>query len=419
VNTTFGVGVHNLSAVYNGVAAFAASTSPTVSQTVNNSSTTTVLTSSLNPSFISQTVTFTASVSGQFGGTPTGSITFKQGTKALSTVALGNGQANYTTSYTTAGNRAITAVYSGDGNYVASTSAVLTQVVKKVSSTTTLTSSQNPSNAGQAVTFTATVVSGNPSLSLPAPTGTVQFKDGSTLLGSSSLSGGVATLTTTALSTGTHSITAVYGGNVDYAGSTSPKLSQVVSGLPTTTSVVSSLNPSTYGQSITFTATVTPTSGTGVPTGTITFKSGTSTLAKVAMSSGSASYTTAALGAGTKSITAVYSGDTTYATSTSPALSQVVYKASTTTALSSSANPSTAGQSVTFTATVSPQYGGAVTGTVTFKLGSTTLATVPTSGGVASYTTSSLPSGSDVITATYNGSTNLAKSSTSITQTVN
>jgi len=179
-----------------------------------------------------------------------------------------------------------------------------------------------------------------------------------------------------------------------------------------------SMNPSTYGQSVTFTATVTPSSGGGVPTGTVTLKSGATKLATVTMSGGVANYTTATLTAGTKSITAIYNGDSTHATSTSTALSQVINNATTTTALSSSPNPSTFGQSVTFTATVSPQYSGTPTGSVTFKLGTTKLATVTMSGGAASFSTSTLPRGSDKITATYNGSGSFTNSSGSIVQTV-
>jgi hypothetical protein len=197
----------------------------------------------------------------------------------------------------------------------------------------------------------------------------------------------------------------------------------VVIGLPTTTAVASSLNPSTYGESVTFTATVAPQSGSGPTlTGTVTFKSGTTVLAKgVALSGGVASYMTGALTltAGTKSITAVYSGDTMYATSTSAILSHIVNKANTTTIITSSANPSNSGQSVTFTITVAPQITGTPTGSVTLKLGTTTHTTTTLSGGGATYPTTSLPIGSDVITGTYNGSSNINKSSGAITQSVN
>jgi hypothetical protein len=87
-----------------------------------------------------------------------------------------------------------------------------------------LTSSANPSSVGASVTFTATIV---PS----AATGTVAFQDGGvdiTGCGSQSATGGVATCTTSALTVGSHSITAVYSGDITYLGSTSPVLTQVV-----------------------------------------------------------------------------------------------------------------------------------------------------------------------------------------------
>jgi len=413
------VGSHSLTAAYSGDTNFTGSTSAVLSQTVNKATSTTGVVSSLNPSLVSQTVTFTATVSGQYGGTPTGTVTFKQGATILGTVALSNGQASYSVTYTTNGTRSITATHSGDGNFLGSTSATLSQVVNKVSTTTAITSSSNPSSVKLAVTFTATVTSTNTSLALSSPSGTVTFRNGSTTLGTGTLSGGVATFTTSSLPAGTQLITATYGGDTNYTGSVSPKLSQVVSGMATTTAVSSSLNPSSYGQSVTFTATVAPTSGTGVPTGSVTFKSGTTTLAKVTLVSGAASYSTTALTVGMKSITEVYSGDSTYTTSTSAALSQVINKATTTTTLTSSQNPSTSGQLVTFTATASPQYSGTPTGSVTFKLGTTPLATVTMSNGVATYTTSTLPSGSDTIQATYNGSSQFSSSTNSLVQMVN
>ena len=96
--------------------------------------------------------------------------------------------------------------------------------------TTALTSSQNPSSYGQAVTFTATVTA-QPGFTKGTPTGTVSFYDGTTNIGNSNLnSNGVATLTTSRLSVGTHSMTATYNGDTNFAASTSSVLSQVVQG---------------------------------------------------------------------------------------------------------------------------------------------------------------------------------------------
>jgi len=121
---------------------------------------------------------------------------------------------------------------------------------------------------------------------------------------------------------------------------------------------------------------------------------------------------------GTKSITAVYDGSALFAGSTSSPLTQVVNKATSTVTLTSSANPSTSGQSVTFTATAHPQFSGTPTGKVTFKDGSATLATVTLAGGVATFTTSSLSSGAHTITARYGGSADFVASSATLTQTV-
>src|SRR5271169_2687937 len=118
-----------------------------------------------------------------------------------------------------------------------------------------------------------------------------------------------------------------------------------------------------------------------------------------------------ALKVGTDSITAVYAGDSNFAASKSKAVSQVVGKATTTTALASSVNPSSVGQSVTFTASVAPEFSGTATGSVTFYDGTTLLKTVALSGGAAKYTTKTLTSGSHTITATYNGSTTFDGSS--------
>src|SRR5439155_1298694 len=164
-----------------------------------------------------------------------------------------------------------------DANFNGSTSAVLTQIVKQAT-TTSLASSVNPSVFGQSVTFTATVsaVSGT-------PTGTVTFMDGATTLGTGTLSKKgqtvQATFSTSALSVASHSITAVYGGDTNFQISTSSALSQTVKQAATTTTVVSSLNPSAFGQAVTFTATVNVTApGAGTPTGTVTFKDGNTVL---------------------------------------------------------------------------------------------------------------------------------------------
>jgi len=141
-------------------------------------------------------------------------------------------------------------------------------------------------------------------------------------------------------------------------------LTWTATGLLTSTTLISSLNPSNFGQPVTFTATVTSSDGT--PTGTVTFRQGTAALGTASLNGSTAALTTTTLNTGADSISAVYSGNSTFATSTSPVLNQKVNKISTMTALTSSLNPSSKGQPVTFTATLTASS-GTPTGTVTFR----------------------------------------------------
>ena len=193
------------------------------------------------------------------------------------------------------------------------------------STTTTIVSSENPAIQGATVTFTATVTTTG---SHP-PTGTVTFYNGTTDIGSGTLNGSqVATFSTDTLPVGTDSITAVYGGDSNNASSTSTPLSQVIQAIPTSTVVVSSLNPVPYGVAVTFTATVT-TTGLITPTGKVTFYNGASSLGAITLTplnatQATAALTTSALPVGTDSITGVYGGDVNNSGSTSPAVSEVV-----------------------------------------------------------------------------------------------
>ncbi len=383
--------------------------------------------SSLNPSTLGQSVTFTATLTPvQSGGpTPTGSVTFLDALNGSTQIAppatLNAGVAMITTSALALGTHSIYIMYSGDANYAPETSSGTGQTVL-APTTTTVASSQNPSTVGQSVTFTATVTSTTPG----NIAGSVEFFDGATQISNPILlTNNQAVLATSSLTQGTHSITARFFAGPVYAASTSAVLSQVVNAAgsaATSTSVSSSLNPSTVGQSVTFTATVTSQTA-GTITGTVTFYDGATQLGSSPLSSGMATYQTSSLTAATHSITATYSGDSNFATSTSTALSQVVNpaaKAATSTALASSLNPSTVGQSVTFTATVTSQTAGTITGTVTFYDGATQLGSSPLSGGMATFSTSALTQAAHSITAQYGGDANFASStSTPLTQTVN
>jgi hypothetical protein len=172
----------------------------------------------------------------------------------------------------------------------------------------------------------------------------------------------------------------------------------------TTTRLTGSPNPSHPGQPVTFTATVS-TRTAPVTTGTVSFQQGTTVLATIPLSgSGTATFTTNALPLGSTAITAVYSGVAGILGSTSQVWTQAVVPYSTTTRVTSSANPSRPGQPVTFTATVLAAGMPVTSGTVSFARGNQLLGTVPLStDGTASLTASTLPVGSGRIQAVFNG----------------
>ena len=183
---------------------------------------------------------------------------------------------------------------------------------------------------------------------------------------------------------------------------------------PTTTSMVSSLNPSLVGQPVSFTATVTSPAGPPPDGDVVSFSDGSTLLGSARLSKGIAVFTTSSLTAGTHSILAHYpGGHSTFAASSSRSVRQVVTNA-TTTSLNSSANPSAHGQTVTFTATVTSSGSSVPTGTVTFKNGTTAIGHATLSAGTAMLTTSKLATGTDSITADYSGDAVSAKSTSSI-----
>jgi hypothetical protein len=224
--STLPVGQDAILASYNGDNNFNAASGASFTESVSAPGTTITLTSSANPSVFGQLVTFTAVVSAS-SGTPTGTVNFAVDGGSAIPASLNSGQATFSTAALGIGGHSITATYIPDNNnFTGSGPVSLTQNVSQGTTTTTLTSSPNPSTPGQPVTFTATV---KVATGTGTPTGTVTFKDNGTPIGTGNLiPGGTATFTTSTLTTGSHNITAVYGGDTNFAGSTSAVLIQNV-----------------------------------------------------------------------------------------------------------------------------------------------------------------------------------------------
>ena len=412
-------GLHSIVVTYGGDGSFSQNSSAT-GITVNKVPTTTSLTSSANPSSFNQAVTFTVTVRAATPGvsTVTGTVAFTDGGATLGTATLDSaGAASLTASSLASGTHTIIASYSGDANFSASNSAPLSQVVGKMAATATLTSSANPSVFGQNVTFTITVAAASGS---GTPTGAVSLQDGSGTMSTLTLVNSQASFTTSALSPGSHSITAAYNGDANFNAASSMLL-ETVSKDASLITPSSSANPSVFGQSVVVTATVSAAApGAGTPTGAVTFSDGVTSLGSANLANGQASFTLSAPGIGSHSITANYAGDGNFSSSSST-VAQTVNKASTSTALTSSPNPSTISQSVTFTAavTVVAPGAGTPTGSVTFNDGSNQLANVPLgSNGTATFTTPTMAVNSHSITAVYSGDVNFNSSTGRMTQNV-
>ncbi|MGA2743050.1 MAG: Ig-like domain repeat protein [Candidatus Sulfotelmatobacter sp.] len=345
---------------------------------------------------------------------------------AQTETAVATGQAVYGT-----GTHNVLASYPGDADRAPSQSTTVPlAAIPQTTTATTFTAAPNPAFAGQPVTLTATVA--------PAPTGTplgtVSFYNGSALLGTATVnSSGVATFVGS-LPVGVLSVTAVYSGNAGFAGSTSTAQTVTVNLNPTATALAAAPNPASVGQSVTLTATVNPPPlfdlgrrGHAVPgpisLGTVSFYYGPTLLGSGDVnSSGVATSSTTTLPVGADGLTAVYSGDSNFAGSTSIAYTETITGAatSTTTVLTALPNPAIAGQSVTLAATVAPAPTGTPTGTVSFYDGTTLLGTMAVnSSGIADFIDTSLPVGALSITAVYSGNAGFSGStSTVVTETV-
>lgn len=364
-------GNHSIFCMYSGDANFAATTSSGILQTVNagvTAATSTTVASSLNPVTLGQSVMFTATATSAAAGTLTGTLAFFDGvTQIGAPVTINAGSAAVSTTTLTQGIHSITASYSGDAKFSASTSPAITQTINATATaatTTTVVSSVNPATVGQNVMFMAT----STSATAGTLTGTLTFFDGATQIGAPvTIIAGSSALSTTTLMQGIHSITAKYSGDTKFTASTSPAFTQTVNvgtKASTTTLAASSLSPSTTGANVTFTATVTSVTA-GTITGTVTFLDGATSLGTGTLAGGAATFATSSLAAGTHSITAQYGGDANYAASTSAIVTQTV-NANGDFSVSGTPNALTvvAGQTGTVSLTVTPQNGSMQT--VTF-----------------------------------------------------
>ena len=456
VTSALAAGTHsNIVATYLGNTNYNSSPNSTpTTVTVSPASTTVAVTSNPVAPALNQSVTFTASVTfpSPLTITPTGTdtVSFSDNGSPITNCGTGNTtitatgtvnvyQATCQLSSLSGGSHAILATFNGDSNYSSSTGNLSVSVGLAPPSSVTVTSSQTTSVVNQPVTFTVAVTGGT-TVKL---TGTVTVTaDSTNTLGQCTLGGwssttGIASCSIPAVSSlgvGSHPITAAYSGDSNYGSSTgSMSSNQVVNKATTSLALSSTSSVSTVNQAVTFSATVTPQfAGTTVPSGTVTFTATPSGGSATAIcstttlpSSGVATCNDASLAAGAYTITATYSGDTSFSTSNNM-FGQTVNQAATVVSLSSSGSPSTVSQSVTFTATITGNPSGSIplAGKVSFS--DSVSGAIPScppvtlSGGAttAVCTTNALIVGAHTITATYSGDPNFAGGSNTFTQNV-
>jgi sugar lactone lactonase YvrE len=402
-----GAGTHALTASYTGDATNAAAVSAQLSEVVNQAATVTTLATSASTALVGAAVTLTASVGSSNGPSPSGTVQFFDGTSVLASGTISSGVVSVTVGTLLPGAHVLTAVYGGDADCASSTSAAMTETIVQIPTVTLLSADVNPAGAGAVVTLTATTGISPGATALGALTGSVQFTDGTSVLGQATMDGnGRATLQTASLAVGSHTIVATYKGVVNYAVSASAPLLETVQSTSTVTSMSIS-GSGLAGQSLVLTAVVT--SATGVPAGTVTFFDGTSKLGQAAANAqGVASFSVSSLAVGSHSLTAVYAGNASYVGSSSAAVAETVTLALPAITLVAPPASVNAGTAVSVTAVLSSN-GVAPTGTLTLRDGGVTVSQQSVSGaGSATFTSNVFTVGTHTLTVAYSGDADTA-----------
>jgi len=265
--TTLAVGTYSVVATYSGDVVYGSST--TTAQTVTIQNTPTVaLTATPSTATIGTAIALKATVASS-AGTPTGTVFFMDGTNILGSAALVSGVASYSATALAVGSHSITARYSGDSNFVALNSSAQTVTINLFTPTVALTATPATAQVGTAIALGATVTGTG-----ATPTGTVKFMDGTTTLATINLASGAASYSATALAVGSHTITASYSGDTNFATLTSAPQTVTITAIPPSITAVFSPTSLTivHGSTGTTTLTITPTNGFA---GTLNFSCGT------------------------------------------------------------------------------------------------------------------------------------------------
>jgi len=430
------VGSHNLQGTYNGDTNYTATPSAVVTINVTTSPTSLALNASSLAPVGGSSMTLIATLTPQYPGSvlATGTITFSMdGVAQGNPVQVSGLSASTTITAPNYGMHTVTAAYSGDSYFSASTSTTLTFTVAKTATTLVVTPATTTPAAGSPLIVTATVNTSNPGVSQPS--GTVTFTLSGLSEGSAAVVQGTpstAAITIPSLNPGVYLLTGSYSGDSYYAASTTVQAVTItVPKAPTTTVVTPATVTPVVGGSVLVTATVNATNyGSAQPSGTVTFLlDGATSVGAGTVVAGfpsTATVTLSGLTAGTHLLTATYSGDTYYSTSTSTGVYLTVARGSTTTTLSVTGTPAVGmlNTAWTLTATVTPTastplLGGSVTfydtvagSTAATLLGSASVSSSTTAGYTATLVHALANNTNHSLTAIYSGDANWLSSST-------
>jgi hypothetical protein len=366
------------------------------------------------PSLVTQSFTLTASLEPPDPAVLSGSVSFFVDGQPVGSAALASNKASVTIpAGLTIGSHSIAATWAGNSTYP-QVDLTGTHLVVADPTTTTVVSSKNPASAGVNVTFTAAVTS-----SYGNPTGKVIFTENGNPLGMVSLASGAAAVSSSALTTGTHTIQASYSGDSTFAPS-SASMIETIEAAPTRTTLTASANPAFVNQPVTLSAIITGSGGT--LSGTVAFFDGTTSLGSANVNaSGTASLAVAFSTAGIHALEALYYGNAYFASSTSAEFNENVILNPTTASVQAAPNPGTAFGKITFTAAVTSATSSTPPpGTVIFAVNGAQVGSASLQAGTATLATSNLAAGTYLVTAIYGGSAAFdASTSQQFTEVVN
>ena len=410
--STLSVGSHSITALYLPTGSFS-SASASLTEQIDSDPSNTLLTCQPANIYINGTLQLAAKVSSSYG-IPTGAITFTDAGNTLGTATLLNGAASMTYTGQSWGQHTLTATYAPTGAFAASSGSCLV-LVNALPTTASLNVAPTTSTYGSALTLTATVSPVN----TPAPstpTGNVTFYDGATTVGTGVLGGGVAQLTTSSLSGGSHNLSCAYGGSALYDTSLCSPVAVSIQAAPTVLTLSSSANPAAYLGPVTLTAVLTANGKSAGAGNVLQLSLNGQTVTLTTDATGSVSYTTSNLAAGSYPVTVSFAATSSLLAS-SATLTEAIQPVATTTTLTAAPSPGVVNQAVALTATVIASAAPVGAGSVTFYDGSATLGSAQlTAAGTASLSTTFASTGAHTLSAVYGGTANYLGSTSAAVQ---